>query len=139
MADVYAVEYTNAFVSVPRKQSNALWKRKSDQWQDVYEASSTASGTVIYFFEVPKNAAIIGGFLLTDALGASVTLSVGTPASATKYLAATACNTANLKTPLTIGVDDCGVEVGATTKIVVTVGGAAATGTIKLFLETMSV
>lgn len=138
MANFYAVGYTNTYNNVPTTMLNAYNKDVISLETDVYEASSTASGSVLYFFKLPKGRAIVGGNLRSDALGSSVTLSVGTPAAATRYLAATASNTANLTTALTVAVDDFAVPFTAETEIVVTVGGAAATGTIKLELHTIA-
>lgn len=136
MSNYYAVEYTNQ-MAVPKVQANSLHKASKTFWLDTYEASSTASGSVLYFFTIPAGHAIISGNLLTDALGSSVTLKVGTSASDALFLAATTCNTANLNTALTVPVDNCGAVLTADTTIIVTVGGAAATGTIKLGLITV--
>ena len=136
MANFYAVEYTNQ-MAVPKVQANSLHKSNVPHWLDSYEASSTASGSVLYFFTVPAGHAIISGNLLTDALGSSVTLKVGTSASDALFLAATTCNTANLNTALTVPVDNYGAVLTADTTIIVTVGGASATGTIKLALNTI--
>lgn len=138
MADFYSVEYTNQYRSTPAVQANSLHKQSSKKWLDTYEASGTASGSVLYFFKLPAGHAIVGGGLWRDALGSSVTLKVGTTTTDDLLLAATASNTANLFTALTIPVDTLGVPVTTDTNIVVTVGGAAATGTIKLMLETIA-
>lgn len=141
MANYYGANYTKAVVNSGVQMTDVLARRTPMWRQDSYAASSTASGSVIYMARIPANTAIISGFIISDALGSSVTLSVGDTSTATRFLAATTSNTANLKTPLTISLADIGKELSTTadTDIVITVGGAAATGNIKLFLETISV
>ena len=46
MANYYAVEYTNQ-MAVPKVQANSLHKSNVTHWLDSYEASSTASGSVV--------------------------------------------------------------------------------------------
>ena len=141
MANAYGVNYTKAVVNGGISMTDALSKRTPVWRQDTFEASSTASGTTVYMARIPANHAIVSGFLLRDALGSSVTLAVGDGTTADRFLAATASNTANLNTALTIAVDDCGAPLSTTadTDIVITVGGAAATGTIKLLLNVIAV
>lgn len=138
MANVYATDYNNAYVQSTPEMRSSLAKVTVKHNQDTAELSAAAIADIIYFFKVPKDSAIIGGELRSDALGASVTLSVGTVAAPTKYLAATASNTANKVTALTIPIDDAGTPLTEETDIVVTIAGAAATGTVKLFLNTIS-
>ena len=61
-------------------------------------STAAASGTVVEMFTLPKNARIIRGFLVSGALGTSVTLSVGTDVSLKDDLAVetTAAGVANL-------------------------------------------
>lgn len=100
-----------------------------------YTFASTASGDVVRMCKIPKGAKILpGGFLMTAALGASVTLSVGISGTATKYLAATTCNTANLKTALGDTIANICTALTAEEEIIVTVGGAAATGACTLVI-----
>lgn len=136
MANAYAVTYKKNYQDTTRYMGNALTKRELKVVQDIFEASSTADGTTIYFAKIPPNAALISGILSRDALGSGVTLAVGDGTTADRFLAATASNTANLNTALTIKTDDLGapLSTSADTPIVVTLAGAAGTGTIKLLL-----
>lgn len=142
MADVYGVEYTNIYQTTPPTKSNAAsYGGKVRAFICTYEASSLASGSVIWMCKLPKGAVILPQSRLSaDALGSGVTLQVGDyfPESTdtdnnARYMAATAYNTANLSNPLSL-VDGQGYELPYDAVIIVTTGGAAATGTIKLSL-----
>ncbi len=107
----------------------------------VVEAAAIASTKTIEMIRLPKGATIISGYITADALGSSVTLSVGgqdqDSANANdpdKYLAATSMNTANKRSAFTAPVpakfvSDDGEQLYAV------VGGAAATGTIIMCVE----
>lgn len=58
--------------------------------------TGTASGDVLNLVTLPKGARILAGRLLTEALGASVTLSVGTDQALTQPNATVAAGAANL-------------------------------------------
>lgn len=107
---------------------------------DSYECASTASGTIIEMGQyLPKGARVIETKLMTDALGSGVTLIVGDYEDDNRYITATTCNTDNLVTSLN-AIDGRQYEVDETTEgatstdrqIIITTGGATATGTIKL-------
>lgn len=86
--------------------------------------------------KLPKGAKIVpGGKLVTAALGASVTISVGITGTTAKYLALTACNTADQSTDLKLQAT-MGVSGGLTAEeeIILTVAGAAATGKADLYV-----
>lgn len=99
---------------------------------DTYECSSTASGSTIVLANLPQGAVIHGITLATDALGASTTVSLGDSTSATRYLAAT--STVSAVSTNAILVDGLGYVIGTNAGdnlVLATIGGGAATGTIK--------
>ncbi len=109
---------------------------------DEYEAAALASGQYIELPDLPKGAMITDWIIDHDALGEGVTLALGNAASATALMAATNCATADKKNMTDDGVaaalgyrcDD--VTSGAEkTKPRITIGGAAATGTIKVLIR----
>lgn len=100
-----------------------------------YEAAAMASGSLLYMDKLPKGARLLSGKLVTDALGAGVTLALGDGTTADRFLAATTCNTANLNTPLTPKIAEVESGLAAEIDMILTSGGGAATGTIILVLE----
>lgn len=101
-----------------------------------YEASAAASGTVINLFKLQKDAVIQNFVVAFDDLGTGVTLDIGDAGDADRYVAdldvATAAGSA-----VGITADGLGYITGTDTEhddtlIIATVGGAAATGTIKV-------
>jgi len=99
---------------------------------DTYEAAAIASGSTIVLADVPIGAVIHGIQVATDALGASTTISIGDSTNATKYLSAT--STVAAASIDAINVDGLGYVVGTNpgdNLILATIGGGAATGTIK--------
>ena len=107
---------------------------------DTYEASALPSGDVIELGgDLPVGALVLGGILYYDALGASVTLKVGDVETTGRYLAATAASTAgasvlNLADGAEFEVTEVPTATTPHSQVLVTVGGASATGTIKLVL-----
>jgi len=114
---------------------------------DTYEADAILSGSIIEIGEyLPRGAHVIEVILQCDALGSSVTLTVGDYEDADRYIAVSSTwNTANqVQRTNAIGgksykvdeEDANGVSIaGATTtdrQIIITTGGATASGTIKL-------
>lgn len=97
-----------------------------------YEAAAVASTKTIHMMTLPKGCYILNMRVFADALGSGVTLAVGDGTTADKYLSATAFNTAAKEQACTPGLP---VALTADTDIVLTVGGAAATGTIVLVTE----
>lgn len=147
MATVYGVNKTKA--RTPESSSSNIQdpgeqRSKVLQIQDTYEASLTASGTIIEMGDkLPKGARVIDVELMTDALGAGRTCIVGDYEDDNRYITATTCNTANLRTRLN-AIDGLLYECDDTTpgdttsdrQIIVTLGGgSAATGTIKLVVK----
>lgn len=108
---------------------------------DTYEASSLASGSIIEMGEyLPKGAKMVEVALMADALGSGVTLIVGDYEDDNRYIEVSSTwNTANQVQRIN-AIDGRGYEVDETTpgdtttdrQIIITTGGAAATGTIKL-------
>lgn len=97
-----------------------------------YEANATASGSVINLFKLPNNVVIQDIKLYFDALGTSVTLDVGDALDPDRYIDGVVAATAGTSNALTI--DGQGYRTGTNEGddlITLTIGGAAATGTIK--------
>ena len=101
-----------------------------------YEASAAASGTVINLFKLQKGVTIQNFVVAHDDLGTGVTLDIGDAGDADRYVdgldVATAAGSAT-----GILVDGLGYTTGTDTTnddtlITATVGGGAATGTIKV-------
>jgi len=100
---------------------------------DSYEADSLASGSTIEVGkELPAGARVLGINLYNDALGTGVTLAVGDSDDADRYLAAaSAASAGKLEANLADGI---GYAIGTNdgdNQVLITTGGAAATGTIK--------
>lgn len=108
---------------------------------DSYEAAAIASGTIIEVGKyLPKGAVIVEVCLMADALGSGVTLIVGDYEDTNRYIEASSTwNTANQIQRLN-AIDGRQYEVDETTEgatstdrqVIITTGGAAATGTIKI-------
>ena len=132
MASVNTQKMTD-MTSVPKvmvKASEAHGRKRV--WYDTYEAASLASGSDITFARLPKGATIYNVKLMCDALGSSVTLDVGDSADADRYITATAAASAGVISMHNDGaIGGVGFEQTAETDILITTGGAAATGTIK--------
>ena len=143
MADFYGVEYAALYRTTPPSRRDAsLFGGKLRVMHCTFEAAALAAGSVIHMAKLPKGAVVVGGLstLSADALGTGVTLQVGdyyseAPSSDDddRYLAATGYNTANLCGHLSL-VDGQAYELEYDADIIITTGGAAATGTIKLAL-----
>jgi hypothetical protein len=107
---------------------------------DTYEASSLASGSDITVARIPANATIHDVIIKADALGSGVTLSVGDSGSATRYIGVTGTwNVAGQTQSMLAGastgapvaaVTGLGYRTTASTDILITTGGASASGTI---------
>ena len=120
---------------------SGVQKGKNRTIMDTYEAVAVASGDIIEMGEyLPKGARVIEVCLMADALGSGVTLTVGDYESAARYIAVSSTwNTANQVQRLNaIGgrqyeVDETtATATGTDRQVIITVGGAAATGTITL-------
>ena len=140
MASVKSVNITN-LDSVPVVLSSSEEVGgKLRVFYDTYEASSLASGSDITVARIPANATIIDVILKADALGSGVTLSVGDSGSATRYIGVTgtwnvAGQTQSMLSGSSTGapvaaVTGLGYRTTASTDILITTGGASASGTI---------
>lgn len=133
MASVKATNITNLDAS-PSVLANAGDVHGSVRvFKDTYEASSLASGSDITVARLPLGARVVDILVKADALGSSVTLAVGDSGDADRYITATTMNTADKG--ISLGVDGeigaIGNEIGTgETDVLITTGGASATGTI---------
>lgn len=131
MAEFKGVNYTLFAAGTILDPGN--WGSRVQMMYDTYEASSLGTGSTIKMGVLPAGARILPqSMVMTDALGTGVTLAVGDGTTATKFMAATSFASAG-----SVGftaIDNLGVRLAADTNIVITTGGGAATGTIKLFL-----
>lgn len=147
MATVYG---TNRTLANTPEGSNiidpGLLKGKVRVMVDDYTFASSAIGTIVELGEyLPKGARVIDVELMSAALGSSVTLIVGDYEDDNRYITATECNTANLRTRLN-AIAGLNYEVDETTatatgtdrQIIVTTAGAIATGQIKLVVKYVS-
>ena len=132
MASVKGSNFTNITADPVVKTSSQYAHGKLRIQYDSYEASSLVSCSDISVARLPKGAVVYDVIVHHDALGASVTLSVGDSGSATRYVGATAAATAGKVVMSEDGsIDGFGYENTAETDVLITVGGATATGTIK--------
>ena len=140
MASVKSVNITN-LDSVPVVLSSSEEVGgKLRVFYDTYEASSLASGSDITVARIPANATIHDVIIKADALGSGVTLSVGDSGSASRYIGVTGTwNVAGQTQSMLAGsstgapvaaVTGLGYRTTASTDILITTGGASATGTI---------
>jgi hypothetical protein len=132
MADFYMTQNTKARTVPPDMIPVGAWGGRVRAAMDSYTMAGEAAASVLFGPRIPKGARVLpGSYLLTAALGASVTISVGISGTATKYLAATTCNTANLRTLFDAVANMC-VELTAAEEIILTTGGAAGTGLVQV-------
>ena len=147
MATVYSVQKTKWDQNVPSEKidTNELAGRVRVAFAE-YEASSLASGDVIQMFNLPNGARIVSGRLAHDALNSSTTLSVGYAAhtssagatvalSAAAYKAAASsasASAANVANTIALGENSVVDANKDGLPVSVTLGGAAADGTIQL-------
>ena len=133
MASVKGVNFTNITATPVVKADSSEWHGNLRVQYDSYEASSLASGSDISVARLPQGAKVYEVIVSHDALGTSVTLSVGDSGSATRYIGATAAATAGKLVMSEDGnVDGFGYDNSSETDVLITTGGAAATGTIKI-------
>ena len=144
MADLKGVKYTTAYVD-QEKISSKYRSGKKRVIMDEYDGAF-AEDDVILCGRLPRNAIVTGGFVLTEALGASTTLAMGNRSASNsadddvdRYLAAASSASAVKLDLLAIGVidanpyendseeDDC--------EIVITTAGALGTGRIIWVIE----
>lgn len=113
--------------------SSALIGGAVYQMSDTYEAAGLASGSDITIGKaLPKGAVVTDFHIQHDALGSGVTLALGVAGATTRYMAASAAATAGHLDSRTDGaIGGFAVELTAETDIIITTGGASATGTIE--------
>ena len=133
MASVKATNITNLDASPSVLANSGDVSGKVRVFKDTYEASSLASGSDITVARLPLGARVVDILVKADALGGSVTLAVGDSGDADRYITATEMNTGNKG--ISLGVDgvigSIGNEIGTgETDVLITTGGATASGTI---------
>jgi hypothetical protein len=106
---------------------------------DKYEAAALASGSTIEIGKaLPVGAIVVGVNLSYDALGTSSTLKVGDAKDDDRYLAAASSASAGQRALVLVdglGYTVTGDTTDDDTKIIITTGGAAITGTISCVIE----
>lgn len=108
------------------------WGARVKVSYDYYEASAVTADSTISMCKVPKGARIIGGTVMFDSLGTGVTLAVGDGDDADEYMTATSAASAG---SADFGIiDNLGEALTADEYMILTVGTAAATGTIKMWV-----
>ena len=140
MASVKGANITNIDATPIVKVSSEVFGGKMRVQHDTFEASSLASGSDITIARVPKNATIHDVVLKCDALGSSVTLKVGDADDDDRYIGVTGTwNVAGQTQSMLAGsstgnpiaaVTGLGHRTTAETDILITTGGASASGTI---------
>ena len=140
MASVKGANITNIDATPIVKVSSEVFGGKMRVQHDTFEASSLASGSDITIARVPKNATIHDVVLKCDALGSSVTLKVGDADDDDRYIGVTGTwNVAGQTQSMLAGsstgapiaaVTGLGHRPTAETDILITTGGASASGTI---------
>ena len=139
MATVYSTQRARTVAS-GNQFSNGLTEvgaKKRIAFFDYTSSTADAAGTVIELTKLPKGARILGGELFRSALGAGVTLKVGTSASDAAYLAAvdsSALGSSALAATVALGRFSV---LDAETLVIATTAGAAlpAAGTIQGYIE----
>lgn len=127
MADVLGNNYAKIGTETPI--ARGLWNANVLVQADEYEASNLAAGSTIKVGKLPKGAKVLYAALFFDALGTGVTLSLGDSGAATKYI--NAASAAAAGSAVMSSVDGVQDALADDADIIITVGGAAATGTIK--------
>lgn len=98
-------------------------------WVDEYDASAAQIGDTIAIARLPAGARVVDVIVAHDGLGASVTFNVGDAASASRFLSAGDGANAGI-----YNMDEQGGfahRYAAESDVLLTIAGAAATGTIK--------
>ncbi len=132
MASVKGVNVTK-LDSVPARlpEVNAWHGRLRVQY-DEYEAAALADGSDIAVARLPRGARVIDVVVHHDALGASTTLEVGDAADSDRFVAARSTASAG---SIALSADGAiagfGHEYDGATDLKLTLGGGAATGTVR--------
>tara|TARA_A100001015_G_C14604234_1_gene561636 strand:+ start:43 stop:492 length:450 start_codon:yes stop_codon:yes gene_type:complete len=140
MASVKGANITNMDATPIVKVDSENAGGKMRVFHDTFEASSLTSGSDITIARIPKDATIHDVVLKCDALGSSVTLKVGDSGDDDRYIGVTGTwNVAGQSQSMQAGsstgapiaaVTGLGHRTTAETDILITTGGASATGTI---------
>lgn len=140
MASVKGANITNMDATPIVKVDSENAGGKMRVFHDTFEASSLASGSDITIARIPKDATIHDVVLKCDALGSSVTLKVGDSTDDDRFIGVTgtwnaAGQTQSMQAGSSTGapiaaVTGLGHRTTAETDILITTGGASATGTI---------
>ena len=140
MASVKGANITNIDATPIVKVSSEEAGGKLRVFHDTYEASSLASGSDITIARIPVNATIHDVIVKCDALGSGVTLKVGDSGDDDRYITVVGTwNVAGQSQSMQAGsstgapiaaVTGLGHRTTAETDILITTGGASATGTI---------
>ena len=140
MASVKGVNITNLDATPVVLSSSEEVGGKLRVFYDTYEAVSVASGDDITIARIPANATIHDVIIKCDALGSGVTLKVGDSGDDDRYLSVVGTwNVAGQSQSMSSGsstgaattaVTGLGYRTTASTDILVTTGGASATGDI---------
>ena len=138
MADVNGVYYDNHYSDNPAtKSASPLVDGRQHVMYDEYEASAAASGTEILVGKKLQAGDVIHDIkIIHDALGTGVTLAAAyrdiDDGSETVFLSAQAAATAGVIIPDASDIGTLPGSPGEPSEVIVQVGGAAATGTIKV-------
>jgi len=140
MASVKGANITNMDATPVVKVDSENAGGKMRVFHDTYEASSLASGSDITIARLPKDATIHDVVLKCDALGSGVTLKVGDSDDDDRFIGVTGTwNVAGQSQSMLAGsstgapiaaVTGVGYRTTAETDILITTGGASATGTV---------
>ena len=102
---------------------------------DTYEASSLANPSTIQLFKIPVDARVIDFKIWHDALASSTTLAFGDADDPDRFMAAASSASAGIMVPLIGKIDGfAGYTYSAETVVSLTMAGAAATGTIHVYI-----
>ena len=131
MADVKGVNMTTLAGGDVDKLEAGAWGGRVRVRMDSYEASTLAADSTIEVAKLPKGARVLPqSMVMADALGTGVTLSLGNAGDAEQYLAAVEFNTGGQSKTLD-GIDGICAKLETEETVLITVGAAAATGTIR--------
>lgn len=126
-------QLSNGFSEVDAEVSTSYFERNtttptgSTDFDGVSTAVNIVNGDVIYAVRLKKGMRILGGRLFTEALGASVTIKVGTVESDALFLAAYDVSAASATDFASTYAKGAGQVLTADTWLILTVAGASPT------------
>jgi hypothetical protein len=135
MANVYGVNYTKELAGIyPKDFLGPEWKGKVKVLTESYTCAALASGQTIGVGKLKKDSVFLDAIVSNAALGTSTTLSLGDASDAVRFMAATSTSSAGTQRILSTAAANKGIgyKYTADTEIILTVGGAAATGIIQV-------